>query len=43
MYIEPWIEDNQYLVRVHNLREKGVIKLDFPIGVNFLEKTLTGN
>ncbi|CAD8062927.1 unnamed protein product [Paramecium primaurelia] len=42
-YIEPWINENQYLVRVHNFREKGIQKLNFPPGLRFVETTLTGN
>ncbi|CAD8109144.1 unnamed protein product [Paramecium sonneborni] len=43
LYIEPWLEENQYLVRVHNMREEGILKLNFPKGLKFLETTLTGN
>ncbi|CAD8082066.1 unnamed protein product [Paramecium primaurelia] len=42
-YIEPWLTENQYLVRVHNLREEGIQKLKFPASLKFTETTLTGN
>ncbi|CAK92228.1 unnamed protein product (macronuclear) [Paramecium tetraurelia] len=42
-YIEPWINENQYLVRVHNFREDGIQKLNFPAGIRFMQTTLTGN
>ena len=41
-YIEPWINEGEYLVRVHNMGEQGVVKLNFPSLV-FTETTLTGN
>ncbi|CAD8185155.1 unnamed protein product [Paramecium octaurelia] len=43
LYIEPWLQKDQYLVRVHNMKEEGIQKLNFPQGLSFLETTLTGN
>ncbi|CAK92600.1 unnamed protein product (macronuclear) [Paramecium tetraurelia] len=43
LYIEPWLQNNQYLVRVHNMKEEGIQKLNFLKGLSFLETTLTGN
>ncbi|CAD8127927.1 unnamed protein product [Paramecium sonneborni] len=42
-YIEPWLAENQYLIRVHNFREQGIQKLNFPPSLRFVETTLTGN